>query len=242
MHRAGAAKDYGSAWRSSTGAKPRLRHICHSPDAEYLVPVASMKVSKGERTRQAIAEAALGLFEAQGYDSTTVDQIVEAAAVSPRTFFRHFPRKELLLHSAASQYPELLLSTIASAPPELEPAQVVVDGIFLVARVADEDRALLLRWHEVSASCRAATDAERYSTIGAAIQAIGAALSERMGVDPMVDPRPHAILGAGAACFVSSIRVWADTGGIGTLSEHLETALASVGMPTRPSLTADTST
>jgi AcrR family transcriptional regulator len=37
---------------------------------------------------------ALRLFESQGYASTTVDQIAEAADISPRTFFRYFPTKE----------------------------------------------------------------------------------------------------------------------------------------------------
>jgi AcrR family transcriptional regulator len=37
---------------------------------------------------------ALRLFREQGYAETTVDQIAEAAEVSPSTFFRYFPTKE----------------------------------------------------------------------------------------------------------------------------------------------------
>ena len=52
---------------------------------------------KKRRTREAIARAALELFERQGYHATTIPQIAEAAEVSPRTVSGHFPRKEDLV-------------------------------------------------------------------------------------------------------------------------------------------------
>lgn len=53
--------------------------------------------SKRDRTRQRLAEVALDLFEAQGYDQTTTAQIAEAAGVSEMTLFRHYPSKDRLL-------------------------------------------------------------------------------------------------------------------------------------------------
>ncbi|WP_206055801.1 TetR family transcriptional regulator [Nocardioides sp. GY 10127] len=47
------------------------------------------------QTEREIALAALGLFEAQGVDGTTVEDIARAAGISPRTFFRYFHSKEL---------------------------------------------------------------------------------------------------------------------------------------------------
>lgn len=46
-----------------------------------------------EATRHRIVEAALALFEAQGFDATTVEQITEAADIGKGTFFTHFPTK-----------------------------------------------------------------------------------------------------------------------------------------------------
>jgi len=59
---------------------------------------------KKQRTRQALVEAAIELFETKGYEDTTVAQIAEAADVSTRTFFLHFAAKEdVLLANAATR-------------------------------------------------------------------------------------------------------------------------------------------
>jgi AcrR family transcriptional regulator len=55
-----------------------------------------------QRTRREIAEAAGHLFIDRGYAATTVQDIVDAADVSPRTFFRYFPSKEDVITAIAS--------------------------------------------------------------------------------------------------------------------------------------------
>ena len=44
-------------------------------------------------SREDVARAALDLFNRQGYDQTTVDQIATAVGVSRRTFFRYYESK-----------------------------------------------------------------------------------------------------------------------------------------------------
>jgi AcrR family transcriptional regulator len=51
-------------------------------------------------TRKNLAEHAIRLFKAQGFDETTVEEIASAAGVSTRTFFLHFPTK------AAAAFPD----------------------------------------------------------------------------------------------------------------------------------------
>lgn len=53
-----------------------------------------LRERKRRATRQALAEAAVRLFEQQGYEGTTVAQIAAAADVSTKTFFNYFPAKD----------------------------------------------------------------------------------------------------------------------------------------------------
>ncbi|HZE33444.1 MAG TPA: TetR family transcriptional regulator [Actinoallomurus sp.] len=56
------------------------------------------------------------LFREQGYDATTVEQITEAAEVSPSTFFRYYPTKEDTVLS--DEYDSLIVDTLRAQPPD----------------------------------------------------------------------------------------------------------------------------
>lgn len=80
-------------------------------------PPLGLRERKKIKTRQAIRRAAFRLIEQNGYAATTVEQIAEAAEVSPSTFFRYFPSKESLL--LADDLDPLILAAFESAPPDL---------------------------------------------------------------------------------------------------------------------------
>ncbi|UXA18399.1 TetR/AcrR family transcriptional regulator [Mycobacterium sp. SMC-4] len=78
-----------------------------------------LRERKKRRTREAVRLAAFRLFERNGYACTTVEQIAEAAEVSPRTFFRYFPNKAALL--SPDHLIDPIIDLFLAAPVELSP-------------------------------------------------------------------------------------------------------------------------
>lgn len=62
---------------------------------------------KKAQTRGLIFETAMELFLKQGYDNTTVEQIVAKADVAKGTFFNHFPTKDAILCELGRQRVEM---------------------------------------------------------------------------------------------------------------------------------------
>ena len=67
------------------------------------------------------------LFRERGYDGATVEDIAEAAEVSPSTFFRYFPTKEDVV--LRDDYDELLLEIFVKLPPDLTPLQACREAV-----------------------------------------------------------------------------------------------------------------
>ncbi|MFF3944217.1 TetR family transcriptional regulator [Streptomyces sp. NPDC001902] len=76
----------------------------------------SLRERKKIRTRRAIRRAAHRLFEAQGYDGTTVEQIAATAEVSASTVFRYFPTKEDIVLS--DEYDPVMVAELRARPAQ----------------------------------------------------------------------------------------------------------------------------
>jgi AcrR family transcriptional regulator len=85
--------------------------------------VPGLRERKKIRTRQTIRREAFRLIQENGYAATTVEQIAEAAEVSPSTFFRYFPTKESVL--LADDMDPVILNALNEQPPDLSPSQAV---------------------------------------------------------------------------------------------------------------------
>jgi AcrR family transcriptional regulator len=76
-------------------------------------------------TRRRLSEAALLLFATQGYDATTTRQIAEAAHVTERSFFKHFPGKADAIVDLAPEDLDLLSHLIVTSEAGLPDILVV---------------------------------------------------------------------------------------------------------------------
>src|SRR4029450_4101775 len=75
-----------------------------------------LRERKRTRTRLMIQTEALRLFNEKGYAQTTVEEIADAAAISPRTFFRYFPSKEDVV--MWDEYDPLALELLEARPDD----------------------------------------------------------------------------------------------------------------------------
>ncbi|ROO82804.1 TetR family transcriptional regulator [Actinocorallia herbida] len=141
-----------------------------------------LRERKKLKTRIAIQEHALRLFTEQGYDATTVEQIAEAAEVSPSTFFRYFPTKEDAVLS--DEYDPLIADAFRALPTDTDPVaglRTVFDDFLSGMDENDKERMLarLKLTHSVPALRARSWDAGPAGTAGI----IREVLAERLGRD-----------------------------------------------------------
>ncbi|WP_410790269.1 TetR family transcriptional regulator [Kribbella sp. C-35] len=99
--------------------------------------MSGLRERKKAKTRAAIQEHALRLFRDQGYADTTVQEIADAAEVSPATFFRYFPTKEDTI--VLDRLDPVMIELFRNQPPELSPTEALRTAIREAIGVLTED-------------------------------------------------------------------------------------------------------
>jgi AcrR family transcriptional regulator len=90
---------------------------------------STLRERKRDRTRRALVDAAIDLFERNGYDGTTVADIAEAAEIGTRTFFSYFASKEELLFPESDTRVAAAVTAIAHRQPGDRPADVLLRAL-----------------------------------------------------------------------------------------------------------------
>lgn len=78
-----------------------------------------LRERKKLKTRAALAKEAMRLFMKQGFAETTIEEIADAAEVSPSTFFNYFASKEDLI--LQDDLDPVIIAAFNAQPPELGP-------------------------------------------------------------------------------------------------------------------------
>jgi AcrR family transcriptional regulator len=142
------------------------------------------------------------LFREQGWEQTTVEQIAEAAEVSPSTFFRYFPTKEDVV--LRDDYDDLIIESFRAQPPELTPLQAMRKALrevfgSLTPREREEENERLSLSRQVP-ELRAARLDELIRTM----RLVAGIVAERVGRSPD-DPAVRAFAGAFIGVAMSTI-------------------------------------
>ena len=125
---------------------------------------SSLKTRKQEVVRQAIFDAAIDLFIRKGFNETTIDQIVEAAGISQRSFFRYFATKDDLVAYRIAGYGDALVAAIRACPPEA-PALEVVREVCLAGLQYSRSEPRTQQIMEITAQNLAARQANRAAMV-----------------------------------------------------------------------------
>lgn len=166
----------------------------------------SLRERNKARARAEIASAALRLFGERGFSGVTVDEIVSAAGVSRRTFFRYFETKEDAL---LADYPELnlrLTEGLSSAHPD--PMGAVRAGLHRLADwYVERSEAVLERSRVIRDGMHLA--ARNLEFLSQWERAIATTIADQLGADPAsLVPRTAgaAVVGAFKAALTQWVR------------------------------------
>jgi AcrR family transcriptional regulator len=100
--------------------------------------VLGLRDRKKIQTRRVIRNEAMRLIEENGYANTTVEQIAEAAEVSPSTFFRYFPSKEMVL--MANDLDQVTIDALEQQPADMPSLQAFRRALEITMTTLSEDQ------------------------------------------------------------------------------------------------------
>ena len=130
--------------------------------------------------------SALRLVDEHGLDRVTVEEISEAADVSPRTFFNYFATKDDAVFGSMLDGSDRIRAAVTAAPPE-RPVWDVVWAAYRDEAVELESDAERLRLRMTVCSTNPAMLARLVEGGAAAELALAEAVAGRLGTDP-ADP------------------------------------------------------
>ena len=173
-----------------------------------------------------LQSAALELFDAQGFERTTVAEIAERAGLTQRTFFNHFADKREVLFGLSSGFQQEVVRAIDACADTVSALDAVVGALEATAdSMFEERRAAVVRRHGIM-NANPELQERELSKAAALTDAIAAALRER-GLDGET-----ARLAANAGMLVqqTAIHRWTQPGESRSLRELHRHALRSLRM------------
>ena len=203
-------------------------------------PRPGLRERKKRATRKALRDAALQLALERGPDNVRVDDIAEAAGVSPRTYNNYFSSREQAIVAAVTAEREArVAAAVAARPATVSLSDAVIEAIVeqYTGSASDDPRALLL------VTTRPALRDAFLGTAAGIEHPLAAVIAERTGDISQLAAR---VLAASVAAAVRvALGQWArpagespSASGLVAVSGSIPDLLRSALAPLRPALDA----
>jgi AcrR family transcriptional regulator len=199
---------------------------------------ASLRERKKLATRRSLRRHALDLVAQRGFMNVTVEDIAEAADVSPRTFFNYFPSKEAVLFGADPEWIAALREQVVRQAPGESALSALRQIVMVEAGRITHELGEFGEPHEVLRRMKVVRadphlQAAQSAHMADIENAVSEALAQRLGTDPARDPYP-ALLASVVTAAIRATRVfWANSNGSIPLEELTGQAFGSLaaGLP-----------
>ncbi|GAB3798712.1 TetR family transcriptional regulator [Humibacter antri] len=175
-----------------------------------------------------IADKALRLFDENGFEATTVDDLSTAIGISPRSFFRYFPAKEDVVISDPTPLGALVRDEAASRPPG-EDAWSTLRSAFqplITMNPEDVERGLRTMRVMMSTESLRARNLEKHLVWARMLEPVIAAKLD--GPSATKTFRAQTLIHSALACFDVALAEWTTTKAAVGLSQLVDLAFETV--------------
>jgi AcrR family transcriptional regulator len=187
-------------------------------------------------TRRSIASAALRLTLEHGPDGVTIEQISEAADVSPRTFFNYFSSKEEAILGIDPERRADMRNHLAARPPDEAPLEAL-RATLLAHAIAYADDAEQWAQHARLAREHTALFRTHVASFAEFERELVEIIAARSGADPDRDLYPSLVVTTTLTAMRVVLDHWQATQPDRPLSELLEVAFRSLESGLDPAVT-----
>jgi AcrR family transcriptional regulator len=183
--------------------------------------VSDLRQRRRAFTADEIERVAIELFAARGVAEVTVDEIAEAAGISPRTFFRYFPTKAHVVRAHQRRLLDRLVRALAARPSDEGPVTAMREALLATSSMRADDRERILLVGRLLAG-----EAVDVGFDGSRTDELNALVAEHAGLDARRDLRPAVVVSAMMGAAEGVFRAWVESAGTAELTTMVADALA----------------
>ena len=185
-----------------------------------MTEVTDLRQRRRAFTADEIERVAIELFAGRGFDDVTVDEIADAAGISPRTFFRYFPTKADVVRAHMRRLVDRLVRALEARPADEGPVTALREALLATSsmRAEDRERIMLVGRLLAGAGDALAFDAGRSDELVTIV-------ARHAALDPSRDIRPAVVVAAMTGAAQAAFRAWVESEGDHELATMVAEAL-----------------